>query len=89
MTTLTAAQPTPFARRLKRLREESGLSQRQLASTKVSYAYISRLEHGTRRPSMRAIRSLAKKLGVNPVYLETGQMLTCPYCGGKPKEKSA
>ena len=58
--------------RLRRLRLERGLSQRQLASRGVSYAYISRIESGERTPSVRAIRLLARKLGVTPEYLETG-----------------
>jgi len=58
--------------RLRRLRLERGLSQRQLASRGVSYAYISRIESGQRTPSVRAIRLLASRLGVTPEYLETG-----------------
>ena len=58
--------------RLRRLRHERGLSQRELASPGVSYAYISRIEAGARRPSVKALRKLAKKLGVSADYLETG-----------------
>jgi tetratricopeptide (TPR) repeat protein len=41
----------------------------------VSYAYISRIEAGARRPSVKALRQLARKLGVSPEYLETGSDL--------------
>ena len=58
--------------RLRRLRLERGLSQRDLSAPGVSYAYISRIEAGARRPSVKALRVLAKKLGVTPGYLETG-----------------
>src|SRR3977135_2572134 len=58
--------------RLKRLRLERDLSQRELAAPGVSYAYISRIEAGTRQPSVKALRRLAAKLGVSPEYLETG-----------------
>src|SRR5438034_51517 len=58
--------------RLKRLRIERGLSQRALAERGVSNAYISRLEIGDRSASMKALRILARKLGVTPEYLETG-----------------
>jgi transcriptional regulator with XRE-family HTH domain len=58
--------------RLRRLRLERGLSQRQLASRGISYAYVSRIESGQRIPSVRAIRLLARRLGVTPEYLETG-----------------
>ena len=62
-----------IAARLKRLRLDLGLSQRELAVPGVSYAYISRIEAGTRNPSVKAIRRLAEKLGVTPEYLETGR----------------
>ena len=62
--------------RLHRLRLERGLSQRQLADTGVTAAYISRIEGGERRPSVRALRQLAPKLGVSVMYLETGSDLT-------------
>lgn len=61
--------------RLKRLRLERGLSQRELAAPGVSYAYISRIEAGTRQPSVKALRRLASKLGVSADYLETGSDL--------------
>jgi len=61
------------ATRLKRLRLECGLSQRQLAEPGVTYAYISRIEAGARNPSVKAIRCLAEKLGVSASYLETGK----------------
>src|SRR4051795_8957920 len=62
--------------RLRRLRRERGLSQRELASPGVSYAYISRIEAGARRPSVKALRKLARKLGVSAEYLETGSPLS-------------
>lgn len=73
-------EPLPAAgetigQRLKRLRLERGLSQRELAAPGVSYAYISRIEAGTRQPSVKALRRLAAKLGVSADYLETGSQL--------------
>src|SRR5919199_5053310 len=65
------AQET-IGQRLKRLRLDRGLSQRDLAAPGVSYAYISRIEAGTRQPSVKAVRKLASKLDVSPEYLETG-----------------
>src|SRR5213592_3621120 len=59
--------------RLKRLRVERGLSQRDLSSPGVSYAYISRIEAGARTPSVKALRKLFQKLGVSVEYLETGR----------------
>jgi tetratricopeptide (TPR) repeat protein len=49
------------------------LSQRALACPGVSYAYISRIEAGTRQPSMKALRQLARRLDVTAVFLETGR----------------
>ncbi|HET8892937.1 MAG TPA: helix-turn-helix transcriptional regulator [Gaiellaceae bacterium] len=64
-----------IGQRLKRLRLERGLSQRELAAPGVSYAYISRIEAGTRQPSVKALRKLAAKLGCTADFLETGSGL--------------
>jgi tetratricopeptide (TPR) repeat protein len=64
--------PETIGERLRRLRLERGLSQRDLSEPGVSYAYISRIEGGARRPSVKALRMLARKLGVSADYLETG-----------------
>jgi len=64
-----------IGQRLKRLRLARGLSQRELAAPGVSYAYISRIEAGTRQPSVKALRKLAGKLGVSADFLETGSEL--------------
>lgn len=64
-----------IGQRLRRLRLERGLSQRELAGPGVSYAYISRIEAGARRPSVKALRMLAPKLGISVEYLETGSDL--------------
>jgi tetratricopeptide (TPR) repeat protein len=65
----------PIGVRLKRLRLDRGLSQRELSGPGVSYAYISRIEAGARTPSVKALRMLARKLGVTVEYLETGRDL--------------
>jgi DNA-binding XRE family transcriptional regulator len=52
-----------IGQRLKRLRLERGLSQRELAAPGVSYAYISRIEAGTRQPSVKALRRLTARVG--------------------------
>jgi transcriptional regulator with XRE-family HTH domain len=70
--------------RIHRLRTEAGLSQRSLAQglDRVGYAYISRIEAGTRQPSGKALRALAQRLGTTALYLETGREDTlCPHCG--------
>lgn len=59
--------------RIKRLRLERGMSQRDLSSPGVSYAYISRIEADARTPSVKALRQMAAKLGVTVEHLEKGE----------------
>jgi ribosome-binding protein aMBF1 (putative translation factor) len=82
LTTCPPEEPRRSASGLRRLREERGLSQRELAEPGVSYAYLSRLEVGQRVPSEKTLRKIAAKLGVTPLYLEVGRDdATCPHCG--------
>ncbi|HEY3945606.1 MAG TPA: helix-turn-helix domain-containing protein [Solirubrobacteraceae bacterium] len=69
------ASAETIGERIKRLRRERGLSQRALSEPGVSYAYISRIEAGTRQPSVKALRKIGAKLGVSADYLETGSEL--------------
>ena len=64
---------TTIGGRVLQRRTELGLSQRELASDGVSYAYISRIEADQRRPSVRALRKLAFTLSVSVHWLETGE----------------
>jgi transcriptional regulator with XRE-family HTH domain len=73
MTVAKGQQVEAIGQRLKRLRLERGLSQRDLSSPGVSYAYISRIEAGARTPSVKALRKLAERIGVSVDYLETGR----------------
>jgi tetratricopeptide (TPR) repeat protein len=75
MTQTEEMRVEPIGVRLKRLRLERGLSQRELSGPGVSYAYISRIEAGARTPSVKALRMLSRKLGVTVEYLETGRDL--------------
>jgi transcriptional regulator with XRE-family HTH domain len=63
----------PVGERIRARRLELGLSQRELSAPGVSYAYISRIEAGFRRPSVKALRKLAPKLEVSVHWLETGR----------------
>lgn len=67
----TPGQET-IGERVRRLRLAQGLSQRELSGPGVSYAYVSRIEADQRKPSLKAIRILARKLDVDPSYIETG-----------------
>jgi transcriptional regulator with XRE-family HTH domain len=69
---IDATETETIGERLRRLRMERGASQRELSGPGVSYAYISRIEAGSRRPSVKALRVLAEKLDVTPEYLERG-----------------
>jgi transcriptional regulator with XRE-family HTH domain len=69
----TMAKREGIGARLKRLRLERGLSQRDLSTPGISYAYISRIESGARMPSVKALRLIAGKLGVTVEHLETGE----------------
>lgn len=63
----------PFAARLRRLREEKGLSQTDLARGLLSPSYLSHLEAGARSPSARTIAQLAERLGVSVTSLRDGE----------------
>jgi transcriptional regulator with XRE-family HTH domain len=66
-------QEESVGQRIFRLRNENGLTQRDISGPGVSYAYVSRIEKGERTPSLRAIRTMAAGIGVTPEYLETGR----------------
>jgi tetratricopeptide (TPR) repeat protein len=63
-------------RRLRQARENAGLSQRQLAFTGCSPAYLSRIEAGDRAPSLQLLRELARRLNVTEDYLAYGRDAT-------------
>jgi transcriptional regulator with XRE-family HTH domain len=64
--------PKAVGERLKAAREAAGLSQRQLAFSGCSPAYISRIEAGDRIPSLQLLRELGRRLGVSEDFLATG-----------------
>ncbi len=68
----TSTPAEPVGARLRRLRIACGLSQRDLSAPGITAAYVSKIERGERRPSVRALRVMAGKLGVSLPYLETG-----------------
>ena len=58
--------PRRLGRLLRRIREEKGLTQDELArKARLTKPYISQIENGVRRnPSLPALQRLAKALGV-------------------------
>ena len=75
---------TPLGSRLRRLRVNAGLSQKDLAKglPRVTSAYVSRIENGQREPSLRTLVGLASRLpGVTGLQLLTGRRnAKCPLC---------
>ena len=69
------ARRETIGQRVRRLRKERRLSQKQLATKGLSYSYISRIEAGERQPSLRTMRILARQLGVSLEHLETGALI--------------
>ena len=69
--------------RVRRLRQQLGLSQRELAAglDRCTYAYLSRIEAGTRTPSAHVLEQLASRLGTTALFLATGRTDgVCPFC---------
>ncbi|HET9937559.1 MAG TPA: helix-turn-helix transcriptional regulator, partial [Gaiella sp.] len=58
--------------RVRALRVEQGLLQRDLAFAGCTAAYVSRIEAGARVPSLQLLRQLGARLGVSADYLATG-----------------
>ncbi|GIG63012.1 transcriptional regulator [Longispora fulva] len=63
---------TSVGQRLLRLRQERGLTQQQLAAPQFTNAFVSAVESGRRRPSERALRHFADRLGVTEAELGLG-----------------
>src|SRR5688572_15903933 len=60
-------------KRLRRLRQSAGLTQRELALPRYTHAYVSTIEAGRRTPSRAAIEYFADKLSVGVDELLTGR----------------
>ncbi|HEX4930909.1 MAG TPA: tetratricopeptide repeat protein [Gaiellaceae bacterium] len=71
--------PAAAGQRLKEARLAAGLSQRQLAFTGCSAAYLSRLEAGQRVASLQLLRKIAARLGVDEEFLATGIAREHPF----------
>jgi excisionase family DNA binding protein len=74
-------EPKRAGWRVRRLREEAGLTQLELAARSgLTHETISRLEHGQREPHARTLLALAQALGTTPAAfvspLELGGSLT-------------
>lgn len=65
--------PARVGKRLAAAREAAMLSQRDVAFPGCSAAYISRIEHGERTPSLQVLRELADRCGVSETHLAWGR----------------
>lgn len=70
---MAVAVSETIGERLRRLREERGLTQRDLACPGVTPQYVSRIERGDRNASVKALRKLSERLDVSVEFLETGR----------------
>jgi transcriptional regulator with XRE-family HTH domain len=74
-------------RGIAKRRKSLGLTQRPLGVPGVSYAYIGRIEKGTRTPSLSALAQIAAKLDTTALWLLTGREAAVgPFCGRGPTE---
>ena len=67
-----------LGKRLKQVRLEAGLSQRQLCGDLITRNMLSQIENGSARPSMDTLRQLAARLGKPMGYFLEEQAVTSP-----------
>jgi transcriptional regulator with XRE-family HTH domain len=70
---LKTCEPAELGRRIKRLRQQRGMTQGQLAGGVASTAYVSRIEAGLRRPDASVLEGLAGNLDVEVAELLIGE----------------
>lgn len=64
--------PTPLGERVRRLRQERGLSLAKVARGDFSRAFLNQVEMGKAKPSPRLLGIIAARLGTSPEYLLEG-----------------
>ncbi len=67
-----------LGQKILQLREAAGLSQRQLCGDVITRNMLSRIEHGTVRPSMSTLTYLAERLGKPVSFFLDEQTVTSP-----------
>ena len=66
--------PQPyFGERLRRLRQQRGLKQSDLADVGLSVSYVSRIESGSRAVTVQQAELLARRLGVDVRVFESSR----------------
>lgn len=61
------------ARRVKKLRHQKGLTQQEVAGSRITSAAVSQIENGQRRASSQVLRHIATRLGTTEEYLVKGR----------------
>lgn len=69
---LASVELRALGARIRALRNERGLTQGELAGAKLSTGYVSRIESGGRRPTMKVLIELAERLGTTTHQLLHG-----------------
>jgi transcriptional regulator with XRE-family HTH domain len=67
-----AGGEVPVGERIRRLRQERGMSQSELAAGRLSKGFISQIESGRSRPSPESLRFIAQRLDVPLIALLPG-----------------
>lgn len=70
---MTTSTSTDLGSRIRRLRRERGLSQKEVAEPVASPSFLSLIESGARQPSTEILAHIAARLEVDPEELLTGQ----------------
>lgn len=79
---MTFVRQPETGERIRRRREELGLSQREIQTPRATTAHISRIELGTREPSIAVLIEIAEPLKTTALWLMTGDLQAhCPCCG--------
>jgi transcriptional regulator with XRE-family HTH domain len=83
----STTQNKKFPQRLKELRMQKGISQKEFAHiTNLNYAQYNRYEMGDRMPSTDTISKLADALGVSVDYLLEGDTENATFVNLEDKE---
>lgn len=78
-------QGKTVACRLRKARQEAGMSRQQLAeATDIPVKSIEKFEYGTMEPSFPRLRVLCKTLGVSRDWIETGEGVPSPVKETRP-----
>ncbi|MDN5746319.1 MAG: helix-turn-helix transcriptional regulator, partial [Nocardioidaceae bacterium] len=61
---LRAADPVVLGARLRAAREARGWTQTAVADGDISIGYLSRIERGERRPTLKVVATLTRRMGI-------------------------